>query len=172
MFGRPPRHDAPPAAPVVPFERSPTHQAMASPRLVIGPNVKFSGTGLTMITDGTVQIDGDFNGDIHAREVIVGSEGVVQGTICAEDIRIHGRVTGTLRGTSISLQPCSITVAKIFHHTLTINTGARFEGMARRSDNPAAVTPNWDEDGIVDLARVKAEVERPKLEIVEPSGAL
>ena len=169
MFGRPPRHHAPPSAPVVPLERSPTYQQMVAARLVIGPNVRFTGTDLAIFTEGTVQIDGEFKGDIHAREVIVGDGGAVEGTICGEDIRIHGRVTGTLRGTTISLQPCSITVARIFHHTLTINTGARFEGMVRRTDSPAAVTPNWDEDAVVDLASAKAQVQQPKLEVVEPS---
>ena len=173
MFGRPPRHDAtPPSPPAVPFERPPTPQQLAAARLVIGPNIKFVGTDLAIITDGTVQIDGEFNGDIHAREVVVGDGGAVHGAICGEDIRVHGRVTGTLRGTTISLQPSSITVAKIFHDTLTINTGARFEGMVRRADNPLAVTPKWDDDAVVDLANVKAEVQRPKLEIVEPIGAL
>ena len=142
---------------------------MVAARLVIGPNVRFTGTDLAIFTEGTVQIDGEFKGDIHAREVIVGDGGAVEGTICGEDIRIHGRVTGTLRGTTISLQPCSITVARIFHHTLTINTGARFEGMVRRTDSPAAVTPNWDEDAVVDLASAKAQVQQPKLEVVEPS---
>ena len=173
MFGRPPRHDAtPPSPPAVPFARPPTPQQLAAKRLVIGPNIKLFGTGLAIITDGTVQIDGEFNGDIHAREVIIGEGGAVDGIICGEDIRVHGRVSGTLRGTNISLQPSSITVAKIFHHTLTINSGARFEGMARRADNPLAVTPKWDEEDVVDLASLKAEVQRPKLAIVEPSGTL
>ena len=169
MFGCPPRQDAPPSTPVVPLERSPTHQQRVAARLVIGPNVRFTGTDLAILTEGSVQIDGEFKGDIHAREVIVGDGGAVEGTICGEDIRVHGRATGALRGTNISLQPSSITVARIFHHTLTINTGARFEGMVRRTDSPAAVTPKWDEDAVVDLASVKAEVQRPKLEIVEPS---
>ena len=169
MFGRPPRHDAPPSTPAAPLERSPKHQQIAAARLVIGPNVRFTGTDLAILTEGTVQIDGEFKGDIHAREVIVGDAGAVEGTICGEDIRVHGRATGTLRGTNISLQTSSITVARIFHHTLTINTGARFEGMVRRTDSPAAVTPKWDEDAVVDLASVKAEFQRPKLEVVEPS---
>lgn len=170
MFGRPPRHDAaPPSPPAVPFERPPMPQQVAAARLVIGPNIKFVGKELAIITDGTVQIEGEFNGDIHAREVIVGDGGAVAGTICGEDIRVHGRVKGTLRGTAISLQPSSTTVAKIIHHTLTTNTGARFEGMVRRTDSPAAVTPKWDEDAVVDLASVKAEVQRPKLEVAESS---
>lgn len=145
-----------------------SRQALA--RLVIGPDVKISGAELVIETKGIVQIDGEVNGDIHAHQVIISEGGTVRGAICGDEVRVHGIATGSIKARYVTLQPCSVFTGKIFHHSLTINTGARFEGTVRREEQLANYSIKRNSDPIAELSSLKDR--RPRLGLIEPAVSI
>jgi hypothetical protein len=73
-------------------------------------------------------------GTIACFSQCIGSEAVVALLACQETER--GRVVGSIRGLSVTLQAQSHVEGDIIHQSLAIEQGAYFEGKSRRSDNP------------------------------------
>ena len=69
----------------------------------------------------------------------------ITGQISAEEIIVRGRVMGSIRGKRVLLKSSCHVAGDIFHHSLTIEDGADFEGKANRvtklksQDSPAAI---------------------------------
>ncbi len=110
----------------------PDLSASGLPRSVIGNDLTIHGQDLRIVTKGSLQIDGDVQGDIQGAEVIVGEKGRVTGTIAAETIIIQGKVAGVMRGSKVALASAAIVEGDIHHQQLVIETGAQFEGRSRR----------------------------------------
>jgi len=136
------------------------------PRLVIGPDVKISGKDLAIETVGIVQVDGEITGDIHAYQVIINESGTVRGAICSDEVRVHGNVTGSIKARYVTLQPCCVVTGKIFHQSLTINTGARFDGTVRRDEELSSYGAQHTRDPIAELLSFKDR--RPRVEVIDP----
>ena len=56
-----------------------------------------------MKTTGDVQIEGQVDGDIHAHLLTVGEGATVKGEVMGDDIVIHGRIIGRVRGLKVRL---------------------------------------------------------------------
>jgi len=83
-----------------------------------------------------VQVDGQINGDIHCEHLIVGKDATINGNICAEDVVVRGKVSGTIRANRITLQDTAVVESDIYHKSLTIEQGACFEGRSSRREEP------------------------------------
>jgi cytoskeletal protein CcmA (bactofilin family) len=79
-------------------------------------------------TEGEVHIHGTIRGRIDADRLIVAADGIVDGDIVANDVRIAGHVNGRIFALNVTLDPTAKVTARIFHNSLTIANGARFEG--------------------------------------------
>jgi cytoskeletal protein CcmA (bactofilin family) len=139
-----------PAAPATPSpaanEHSPFEPA-AHPELgasVIGTDLAILGDKITIISQNKLQIDGDIRGDVTGKQVTIGPEGSVTGTVSAEQIDVHGGVNGAIRASIVTLFPSSQVDGQIVHQKLSISHGAHFEGHVRRSNDTAELTPNLD----------------------------
>ena len=53
---------------------------------VISNDLKIIGQGLKIISQGTLQVDGEVEGDVAGSEVIIGEQGKVTGTVAAERV--------------------------------------------------------------------------------------
>lgn len=111
---------------------------------VIGTDLTILGEKITIISQNRVQIDGDVRGDVNGKEVVIGEEGSVVGTVCAEHIEVRGGVRGAIRARAVSLHPTSEVDGDIFHQSLTISEGAQFDGRVRRAKDPHELQPNLD----------------------------
>jgi cytoskeletal protein CcmA (bactofilin family) len=137
----------PPAAP-----SSSTGNGRASPfgaatsmgQSIIGTDLTILGEKITIISQNKLQIDGDVRGDVNGRQVIIGEEGSVVGTVCAEQIEVRGGVRGAIKAQTVMLHPTSVVEGDIFHQTLSISEGAQFDGRVRRAKDTAEITPNLD----------------------------
>jgi cytoskeletal protein CcmA (bactofilin family) len=90
------------------------------------------GTALTVTgvldTEGEIQIHGNVQGRINAERLVLGERGTVEGDIVARDVRIGGRLNGRVFALNVTLDDTADVSGRIFHNTVTVARGARFEG--------------------------------------------
>jgi cytoskeletal protein CcmA (bactofilin family) len=89
-------------------------------------------------SDGDVQIDGHLCGNINCAQLIVGREAAVTGVIIAQEAVIRGKMTGLIRARRVLLQASARVESEIIYQTLSVDEGAKFEGVARPQANPLA----------------------------------
>jgi cytoskeletal protein CcmA (bactofilin family) len=111
---------------------------------IIGNDLTIMGERLVIITKGTLQIDGEVMGDLHGAEVIIGESGKVTGTICADSVAVHGKVSGTIKGRHVQLMDKCVVEGDVHHQSIAIAAGAHFDGRVRRPQDAADLTPNLD----------------------------
>jgi len=90
-------------------------------------------------TSGDIQVEGTVEGDIRAHLLTVGESATIKGEIVADDIVVNGRVIGKVRGLKVRLTSTARVEGDIIHKTITIESGAHFEGSVQRQDDPLAV---------------------------------
>jgi cytoskeletal protein CcmA (bactofilin family) len=142
-----PQHDSVPAQ--QPAPRKSAASANASTRSVIDAWLTIRGD---LESEGEVQIDGTVHGDIRCAHLVVGKEAVVAGNIIAEEVIVRGKVKGTIRAMSVTLQDTAVVESEIYHKSIAIEQGACFDGVSRRRDEPMKA----------DVVSVQAEKSRAK----------
>jgi cytoskeletal protein CcmA (bactofilin family) len=151
MFSKPKHEDTPPPQPAAtspsantsvlfdPKIASPGAGAPApAPRAKPAPSVLSS--DLTIVgnvkSSGDIQVEGNVEGDVRAQMLIVGESATVKGEVIAEEVIVHGRVVGRLRGLKVRLSASARCEGDIIHKTIAIESGAHFEGSVQRQDDP------------------------------------
>ena len=136
--------------PLEPLKPTPTQGSTSAPPLsmarrtgdsgnksVISNDLKIIGQGLKIISQGTLQVDGEVEGDVAGAEVIIGEQGKVTGTVAAERVIVRGKISGVIRGTTVALQTSARVEGDIHHMSLAIEQGAEFDGRCRRPQDPS-----------------------------------
>jgi cytoskeletal protein CcmA (bactofilin family) len=116
----------------------------ANAKSVIGNDLRIIGQGLKIISQGTLQVDGEVEGDVGGSEVIIGEKGKVTGTVAAERVIVRGQVSGVIRGVTVTLQSSSRVEGDIHHMSLAIEQGAEFDGRCRRPADAAELNLNLE----------------------------
>lgn len=111
---------------------------------VIGSDLTILGRDITIISKGTLQIDGEVQGNLHGKEIIVGDNAKVSGTVTAESVIVQGHVKGIVKGQKVALKGHALVDGEIHHQMLSIEEGATFEGRVRRPKDVAELTPTLD----------------------------
>ena len=111
---------------------------------VIGTDLTILGEKITIISQNKLQIDGDVRGDVNGKQVVIGEDGSVIGTVSAESIEVRGGVRGAIRAQSVMLHPTAEVEGDIFHQTLSISEGAQFDGRVRRAKDANELDPQLD----------------------------
>lgn len=93
---------------------------------------------------GEIQFDGSLEGDIKAGSLIIGEKASVKGEVVCETVTVRGRVEGGIRAKSVSLASTAHIMGDILHSSLSVETGAHFEGNCRHSDDPLSETSAKD----------------------------
>lgn len=103
---------------------------------------------------GNVRSSGDIQveGDIRAHTLIVGEGATVKGEVVAEEVVVHGRVVGRLRGLKVRLTASARCEGDIVHKTIAIESGAHFEGSVQRQDDPLGKGKEGPVRGAAELA--------------------
>jgi len=80
--------------------------------------------------EGTVRIDGRLEGDIHTNgQVIIGEEGLVQGTINAGVVVSSGRIKAKVTaGERVQLLKTAVLIGEIHAPVLMMEEGAKLQG--------------------------------------------
>ena len=111
----------------------------AGTKSVIGNDLKIIGQSLRIVSEGTLQVDGEIEGDVGGAEVIIGESGRVTGAVAAERFIVRGTVCGVIRGATVTLQSSSHVEGDIHHISLAIEQGAEFDGRCRRAADASAL---------------------------------
>ncbi len=119
---------------------------------VIGNDLAIEGQSITIRCKGSLRVNGHIQANLHSRRLVVGEEARIAGSIIAEDIAVFGKVTGSISGNVVRLQPTSVVDGDIHARSLAIESGARFEGRSRWVQNPAEITPQ------IEATRIEAPV--------------
>lgn len=85
---------------------------------------------------GEIQFDGALEGDIKAGSLIIGEKASVKGEVICETVIVRGKVDGGIRAKSVALAATAHIHGDILHSSLSVETGAHFEGNCRHSDDP------------------------------------
>lgn len=95
-----------------------------------------------VLIEGRISINGDLvvnhghDGTIHARHVKVGPDADIRGDIIADSVEVRGRIDGSIYAKKIVLKSSAIVEGECHFADLSIESGAWFEGKARRSEDP------------------------------------
>ena len=116
--------------------------APATTNSIIGRDLAIIGAGLKIVCNGTLQVDGEVQGDVLGAKVVIGQSGKVTGLVNAEDIVIQGAVSGTIRGVNVRLAASSMVEGDIYHQSFTLEQGAQFEGRSRRPEEREELVPD------------------------------
>ena len=132
----------------------------ASTKSVISNDLKIIGQGLKIISQGTLQVDGEVEGDVRGTEVIIGEKGRVTGTVAAERVIVRGTISGVIRGMTVTLQASSRVEGDIHHMSLAIEQGAEFDGRCKRPADASEL--NLDLDGpLAAVPQPRPVIQRP-----------
>jgi cytoskeletal protein CcmA (bactofilin family) len=132
----------------------------ASTKSVISNDLKIIGQGLKIISQGTLQVDGEVEGDVRGTEVIIGEKGRVTGTVAAERVIVRGMISGVIRGMTVTLQASSRVEGDIHHMSLAIEQGAEFDGRCKRPADASEL--NLDLDGpVAAVPQPRPVIQRP-----------
>ncbi len=130
-FVPPPLSAAPtPVATAPAIQPTPKAKAAVS---VLSSDIVISGN---VRSSGDIQVEGNVEGDIRCQTLIVGETATVKGEIVAEEVVVHGRVVGRLRGLKVRLSTNARVEGDIIHKSIAIESGAHFEGSVQRQDDP------------------------------------
>lgn len=96
---------------------------------------------------GKIVISGSVRGNVNAAQVVVEQDGLVEGIIFADRVRICGELDGEIRASDVSVGPTARIRGKIFHTTMEIEPGALLDGV--RPWRPNLDRHNETHDGSV-----------------------
>ena len=99
--------------------------------VVINDDLKLAGERLKIVSQGKVEIDCEFEGDITGDEVVVSERGRVKGNIAGERVVVLGRLVGGIRSKTVVLMASAHVEGDIQHTSLAIEPGAEFVGRCR-----------------------------------------
>jgi cytoskeletal protein CcmA (bactofilin family) len=88
-----------------------------------------------LVSIGEIHIDGTVNGDIKCQILVIGQNGNVTGEILADNVRLHGTVTGQVQGKSVFLAATARMIGDVAHESLAIEPGAFIDGHCGRIAN-------------------------------------
>jgi cytoskeletal protein CcmA (bactofilin family) len=107
-----------------------------------------------LASDGDIQVDGMIEGDVKTNVLTIGESGTVKGAITAETVVIAGTAIGQIRAKTVSLSRTARMQGDIWHESLAIEAGARFEGSCKHLTAAAAPA----EAEIASLAKARRAV--------------
>jgi len=107
------------------------------PQSVIGAGVTVIGN---LVSAGEVEIEGEVQGDIRCKSILIGDKALVTGEVAAEDVVVLGRVDGAIRGEFVMLKTGSRVDADLYYTSLVVHQGAIFDGSSQHTADPMSET--------------------------------
>ena len=104
---------------------------------VLGKDVTFKGI---VYFEGTVQLDGCVEGEIHTTGVlVVGEHAVIRGTVSVGTLLSSGKIHGTVAAVDkVQLLKTAVQIGDVHSPSFLIEDGAYFKGFADMGPSPMA----------------------------------
>jgi cytoskeletal protein CcmA (bactofilin family) len=97
--------------------------------------------GMTVVgkisSEGTLNVFGRVEGELHASIVRISNGAEVEGAITAQELTIGGRFKGTIQANRVTLTNSAVVEGEIFHRSLAIEENAWFSGVSRPEEASA-----------------------------------
>jgi cytoskeletal protein CcmA (bactofilin family) len=101
--------------------------------VVIGADTLIKGE---LVSQGTVRIDGRFEGNVKADCVVVGESGLIIGDVTSKSLIAAGKLSGNVHSSeSVEIQPKGEVLGDIYTVRLNVADGAVFEGRSYMQKN-------------------------------------
>ena len=147
MFAK--KKDTAPAPAFTPLALEPTPAPVAQAAPAAAPRPKLAsmvaqGVAIKgeVMGDGEVHLDCVVQGDIRVGKLVLGPNARVEGSLYAQVIEIHGRVTGQVSAKQVRLYGTAVVDGDITHEQLAMESGAQFQGRSlkfqRQAPSPAS----------------------------------
>lgn len=104
---------------------------------IICADMKINGS---VISEGSLQIDGIIDGDVSATDITIGASGQITGEVKAEVVKVKGKIRGSIRARKVELETGAHVKGDIVHSSLQIQSNAVFEGQVKHADDPLRET--------------------------------
>ena len=79
-------------------------------------------------TSGEIQIDGVLNGNVRAKQVVVGITGNVRGNVTANFLRICGKIEGEIRAETLEIVSSASVKGNVYKKTISMEAGSKIIG--------------------------------------------
>ena len=89
-------------------------------------------------TSGEIQIDGVLNGNVRAKQVVVGINGNVRGNVTANFLRICGKIEGEIRAETLEIVSSASVKGNVFKKTISIESGSKVTGNINELESATA----------------------------------
>lgn len=134
---------------------------------LVGRDVRLNGV---IHFEGTLRIDGHFEGEIHSKGVLdVGEHAVIKGTINVGALISSGKIKGTITAAEkVQLLKSAILVGEVHSPFFSMEVGAHIQGQIDMGASPWVDEPSQDYAGGSDLATRKGKI-RPLPREEDPS---
>lgn len=97
----------------------------------IGAEVRIAGN---ISGNGDIHLDGNVEGDVGCKTLILGQSGSVTGNVVAETATLGGRVDGTVTAATLCVEASARISGDLIYDNVSIENGAQVDGrMTRRT---------------------------------------
>jgi len=96
---------------------------------IISKDLKIQGE---LFSGGIIEIQGAINGTINGNSVILREDGVITGTVFAENFNIRGRFEGNIKAKYISISGKARVRGEVEYETLSVEDGANIDGYFKK----------------------------------------
>jgi cytoskeletal protein CcmA (bactofilin family) len=77
---------------------------------------------------GELHLHGQVQGDIRCVSLVLGEKAQLEGNVVAQDVIVRGRLIGSVRALTVTLEANSHVEADLFHKSLSLEQGTHFDG--------------------------------------------
>lgn len=135
------------------YSTGPGHNSGVLEESLIGSDLSIEGQSITIRCKGTLRLNGNIQGDVHSRQLDVGREAIITGSITAEAVDVYGRVNGAILSNKVVLHATAEVEGDISAEYLSIEQGASFDGRSRRVRDPAEIAPQTEPAAMVSITK-------------------
>jgi len=107
----------------------------------------------TLTSSGQMQIDGKVKGDVRCAILVIGDQAHIEGDVLSEDVTIRGHVKGNVTAHKVHLSSTARVEGDIHRQSMSVESGAFFEGTSRHSDDPLSTSQRSSAASVVSLTR-------------------
>ena len=104
--------------------------------------ISYISPGMTVVgkisSEGTLNVFGRVEGELHASIVRISDGAHVEGAIAAQDLTIGGRFKGTIQANRVTLTSSAVVEGEIHHRSLAIEENAWFAGVSHPQETSAS----------------------------------
>lgn len=107
-------------------------QAQNGGRSLFSPDLRITGN---VTSKGVVEVQGEVQGDIDAKTLVIGATGTVEGKLHAESVEVRGRLSGSASCVQFTLRATASAEAQVTYESVVIESGAEINGKFKHASS-------------------------------------